>query len=66
MPSSEIVDGAPGKKHGAYTNQDTGVCGGLDCAGGKNAKHDGTCSDACCTYYVCGICGDRFRVEWPD
>lgn len=65
LPSSEIVDGAPGKKHGAVV-ADFGLCYALDCQGGKNVKSDGTCNDACCDYFVCGICGDRFRVEWPQ
>lgn len=66
MSATEIVDGAPGKKHGAYFVPGSSACGPLDCTGGKDAKRDGGCGVGCCTYYLCGVCGDRFKVEWPD
>lgn len=62
----EVVDGAPGRKHGAWIRQHGPEVGPIDCQGGRNAASDGECCAGCCSYYVCNVCGDRFRVEWPD
>lgn len=33
---------------------------------GQSMKDDGGCSEGCCDYYMCSVCGKRLRVEWPD
>ena len=32
----------------------------------ESIEEEGECSQGCCTYYRCKLCGDSFKVEWPD
>lgn len=52
-------------KHGASISEDM-KCSGVDCQGGQEVTYDGSCGAGCCSYYVCRLCGERFKVEWPD
>lgn len=60
----EIVDGSPGRKHGAWIEDSK--CGGRSCDGKTPAEYVGSCPEGCCDDYRCRICGEVFRIEWPD